>query len=727
MHKTVLSILFVSGFLGLILSPLSTATGDSDRDCTTPGCEFDFKQVSFNPSGPIKDGNHWDYPNDYAKTFAFDAPWRVSSLDDPLFVYLQIEGTDADALNELHCIGIYDVSTGAVPPEPVEDFWGDYEFTPDHAAQIYKAECGGCELYQADTGMYHMTVTSFKNDGSMGGTQPDGTLLTPRNMGYTEFDLGTCITLTVRMIYEESLNWTDIEDQDLKIYLGKAALPVLDDWYLGDPHTHSWSTYFFAEIGASGTAMFQAMQTCGLDWQLVTDHGFSLTDTKWQTVVSECAAGSIPGVFAALAGEECDDGYQLSDAHHMIAFGLSDWIETYNSEPEVLVTVPEICSQSGFTYGAHTLDSGMVWTDQLIRDAMLHDCFRGMEDYNERNPYLSEDVIHPWGDPPHTGNWESVDTQWDATIMTCLDRWDRILSEMLNEPRYQLFFMGGSDAHGSMNYKIDWDVFKRDLLYTAFPNALGKIRSGVYCPDGLTNSNVLDSAFAGSVVVTDGPFMTTGISLDGTAASYGECDGKISDTVDLADDHPDARLYLEWISSEDYGPVRMIRVFRGDETTGESPDLIYQFSPVNGMHDVDLSLLMADLIEPLYEDYDPGPDFYLRAVAYTYDPDFGPDEPGDPSIPGYDPMSYDYQYRAFTNPIWVNVTQPCLHHGDVDGNGELSAGDAQLAFYIVMGMHIPTEQEACAADCNDDGTFSAGDAQQIFSAVFGIGACADPL
>ncbi len=230
-------------WLGLVLA-LNCGAQSEDRDCSTPGCEFQFHAADFNPSGPTRSPDGANYPNDYAKTFYCDAPWRVASLDDAIPLYVQIEGTDIDAVNEMHCLAIYDVSQGDVPPDPEESFFGDYEYTPDSAAQIYKTECGGCELYRAETGMYWMLIDSFFNDGSMNGSQPNGTPLTARNMGYTEADLGTCITLTFRLIYEESLNWTDIHDQDIKIYLGQAPLPALDAWYLGDPHTHTWSTYY---------------------------------------------------------------------------------------------------------------------------------------------------------------------------------------------------------------------------------------------------------------------------------------------------------------------------------------------------------------------------------------------------------------------------------------------------------------------------------------------------
>ncbi len=79
-------------------------------------------------------------------------------------------------------------------------------------------------------------------------------------------------------------------------------------------------------------------------------------------------------------------------------------------------------------------------------------------------------------------------------------------------------------------------------------------------------------------------------------------------------------------------------------------------------------------------------------------------------------------------PLPTNTPTPdCLNTGDVDGNGILSAADAQLAFLIVLGQYIPTYEEECAADCNGDGIVSASDAQDIFIAVIEGGSCADPL
>ncbi|MCD4654086.1 hypothetical protein K8T06_09130 [bacterium] len=69
--------------------------------------------------------------------------------------------------------------------------------------------------------------------------------------------------------------------------------------------------------------------------------------------------------------------------------------------------------------------------------------------------------------------------------------------------------------------------------------------------------------------------------------------------------------------------------------------------------------------------------------------------------------------------------QECLHHGDVNLDGSLTAEDAQLAFLIALGFYTPTFQENCAADCNNDSDVTAADAQLIFLASLGSGSCVD--
>ncbi len=74
------------------------------------------------------------------------------------------------------------------------------------------------------------------------------------------------------------------------------------------------------------------------------------------------------------------------------------------------------------------------------------------------------------------------------------------------------------------------------------------------------------------------------------------------------------------------------------------------------------------------------------------------------------------------------ILAQCLSHtGDVNNDGVVSSGDAQIAFYIALGSYIPSNDEWCAADCNSDGVISSGDAQAIFYKALGMGVCASDV
>ncbi len=96
-------------------------------------------------------------------------------------------------------------------------------------------------------------------------------------------------------------------------------------------------------------------------------------------------------------------------------------------------------------------------------------------------------------------------------------------------------------------------------------------------------------------------------------------------------------------------------------------------------------------------------------------------------------VSYTTECSTVATPTPVPTQPPtptpnqCMNTGDVNDDGSLTAGDAQMAFQIALGAMIPTEEEECAADCNADGTCTAGDAQSIFLGALGMGSCTDPI
>jgi hypothetical protein len=120
------------------------------------------------------------------------------------------------------------------------------------------------------------------------------------------------------------------------------------------------------------------------------------------------------------------------------------------------------------------------------------------------------------------------------------------------------------------------------------------------------------------------------------------------------------------------------------------------------------------------------PGFHSTTHAQTdmrTDDSFGD---GGENVGGRPPATWTPEPTFTFTPI--NTATPlCIHHGDVNFDGAWTAGDAQMAFSIVVGTYVPTTEEACAADCNNNGAVTAGDAQTIFGASLEQGECHDPL
>jgi len=211
--------------------------------------------------------------------------------------------------------------------------------------------------------------------------------------------------------------------------------------------------------------------------------------------------------------------------------------------------------------------------------------------------------------------------------------------------------------------------------------------------------------------------------------------------VEIPVDDPNSKFLVKWKSSLEYGDVACVRLFRGDSSTGGYPDNVWEIFPLD-YEGADESMEVSSFLSV------PGENVYFRVQAYTYDPYGSLPVPGDVSNVSYDTVVNDYQYCAYTNPIWITAGDPvptptpepvntptpiptntpvCINDGDVDQNDVLTSGDSQLAFQIALFMFTPTDEERCAADCNGSGTVTADDAQNIFLAALEMGSCNDPM
>lgn len=111
-----------------------------------------------------------------------------------------------------------------------------------------------------------------------------------------------------------------------------------------------------------------------------------------------------------------------------------------------------------------------------------------------------------------------------------------------------------------------------------------------------------------------------------------------------------------------------------------------------------------------------------QTVIYDHMQDFG--SSGGLMINEYTRMMGTYHLEPVQTPT-PTPDPDCVHHGDANLDGEVTAGDAQRAFLIVLGLYSPSGPEFCAADCNADGEVTAGDAQAIFLKALGSGTCVD--
>ena len=72
---------------------------------------------------------------------------------------------------------------------------------------------------------------------------------------------------------------------------------------------------------------------------------------------------------------------------------------------------------------------------------------------------------------------------------------------------------------------------------------------------------------------------------------------------------------------------------------------------------------------------------------------------------------------AIPTPVKLKIVKG--KKGDVNGDGEITAADAQRTFEFAISRKTPTEDQKWAADVNGDGDITAADAQKIFEVVLG--------
>ncbi len=619
----------------------------------------------------VSDTTDETYQNTWAKDFIMDAPWRVIDENTAIPITIILKDCDVDNLDELHWIRCSDVTGGGATTIWQHDF-GDERI--------------GNDVWEENYWTYISTVTEGHP------SLPDGTLLTPANLGYGP---GDRIELMVEVYFKD--NWfNSSETRRLRVDVGGGPFPWPEDWYGGDTHAHSMYTNNIAEYGAPLPAVRRAAAAMGLHWLTVTDHSCDLDETgdglfSYATLYWEYTLQSPSGIetfyrdnvahgssWSAL-GADVDDfsgfdfriyrGVEInlasidSDSYDKTLHALfynPDYIESALSgaigERPVRPTLPDgldlLAAMNGFGFAAHPMSdmstewggidwtvNGAAWGDSDIDAALTRDAFRGLEGFNTRATRESNDENDPWSD---FDNGQVPDDPYPNELMEGIAVWDALLRRDLSAPRFKIFFSGGSDAHGDFNYGsyLGLDNYATD-------NALGKVQTVAYVPGGYGPGNlpptaeILDAFRAGRTVVTDGPFVEIGLDRDGDGDWYEEGDLRIGDAGTA---YTDAMLPLviRWASLPEFGAIVSVRLLAGD---GSETVTLDEFDPSMAGEGY-IGMTSLDLGGPGYIGR-----HYFRAEVETDDGDVG--------------------HRAYTNPIWIDFEEPSAVDGLFEKGFEL--------------------------------------------------------
>jgi hypothetical protein len=635
--------------------------------------------------------------NTFAKDFVMDAPWRVRDAQTPIPLTIVLKDCDTDDIRQLHWVRCWDVTGGGSTL-----LWG-HDFGDERI---------GDDAPEANYWTYVTTVTEGHP------SLPDGTPLTPANLGYAA---GQALALEVSVYYRDDwFNYT--ETRRLRVQVGNGAFPWPANWFGGDSHFHTMYTNNIAEFGVPVPAVALTAAAVGLHWLSATDHSCDLDETgdgsysyatrQWECTLQTPAGtetrvrdvfahgSSWGGLGADLAewgspelrlirGVELNVASVDADSYQKTLHALvynPEYIPSPLSgalgERPVWPALPDGLDQlaaDGFAYAAHPLVNlatewggvdwgvnGALWGDEDLAVALTREGFRGLEAFNTRETRHSTDTADPWGD---FDAGQLPGNPYPNELLQGIALWDALLRGGLGETPRRIALSGGSDAHGDFNYAT---YFGLDDYAT--DNAIGKVQTVVFVPGGHAPGDlppaeaILEAYRAGRSVATDGPFLEIGVDRDGDGDWHGPEDLMIGDHGVL-DPQTGPPLSVRWATLPEFGTVTEVRIWVG-ATSGTG--LFAAFDPSAGGQglggEATLPLVGQGLLGPVY----------LRAELLTSDGASG--------------------HRAYTNPIWVTFAVDA----GVGPDGPLASGAPRLfarpnpfAGATLIRCDRPVELEIC--------------------------------
>jgi hypothetical protein len=290
-------------------------------------------------------------------------------------------------------------------------------------------------------------------------------------------------------------------------------------------------------------------------------------------------------------------------------------------------------------------------TNTFVKDGL-----KGAQIWNVRNTLESTgDELDPWDvDGGGNGFVESDTASYSNHIkkfrqgLEIINHINQLGLSLKNQDssyrNWKMYMSSGSDAHGSFN-SSNTDDFGG--LGTITDNAVGKLNTLVYCPNGMggNGSGILNALYLGRNVLSDGPILTMGVSVDGDNSSNEILLG--DDAIVNSSESADYYLNFDYVTNAEFGDVTKIRFILGTESGEIGLDINTGWAITGSEHQ---SIALNTLLQEVFsggivpqKEY-----FYIRAEMETLR-----DLTGQESI-----YRKNYElHNAFTNPIWIKYDE----------------------------------------------------------------------
>ncbi|XOU94309.1 MAG: CehA/McbA family metallohydrolase [Candidatus Kerfeldbacteria bacterium] len=535
------------------------------------------------------------YPNTPFKDFNSDAPWvHRGGLDEQIPIISFIKDAHLDS------IGL--------------DYVAFYRLNPEQLVAVYNPS----GLVTIDSPFWYISLNN----------------LTPNDLG---LNYGDDLQIRINIRFRDQLIY-----HTYKYYLSiaiRGSLPQQDGWYRGDIHHHTFFTSDIFEYGGFPEFDVKAAKDIGMDWIAFTDHSYDVSASEWENLKTTAQENStddfivLPGMEFSVDNNNSND--LVDDRVHLLGLGFDSWIsgpdivpgfDVFGSQPRVMTDIlDDIETQGGVSYAAHPLSEitalsnwGFIkpWSSTNYTEAFDYESFVGMEIFNRRqtsfnNTGITTDNVNPFP-------W-SLNSNWDTEWQDGITKFNQLVGDNLDR---KIFFSGGADAHGDANFETSNNYGLVDVA--ANNNALGKVHTVAYLPNGLSQENLLYALKNGHSIVSDGPLVNMSVRRSGGCSSWTV--GNIGDRINYSGSD---KLLISGKSSDEFGGLETATVHIIN-SLGHSTEN-FSFS---GNYDFQTLLL-----------------FSLNQTD---------------TFAVWTEVETSLGYRSFSNPIWFNLPDSAFNYDIVD-------------------------------------------------------------